>query len=406
MDYAVENIFKKIKNKSAYVSVPGSKSITNRALLLASLAEGTSVLSGAQQGDDCEIFLKAIEELGITASYEGGKIIIEGCAGVVPLKKASIYVGNAGTAARFLVTLLAFSDGEYFLDSDEKMKSRPMEPLLSCLENLGVRFYFPEKKYAFPFTVYGTSKPQTHKVKIDITKSSQYLSALLMCAPMIEGGLEIDVTGFHGTGYIDMTQDMMWSFGVDVKEKKGGFKVMGKYQGKQYDIEPDMSAASYFFAINKILKTDIKVKGAMPHSMQADNKFCSFLSSFDGGRIDMSPFSDQALTLAAIAPYLNKPTEIRGVKHIREQECDRIRAISYNLKNLGIKVEEFEDGIKIYPGTPKGCPIETYKDHRVAMSFAVTGLRCDGVVIKDCEVCSKTFKDFFGVLDRLIQDLT
>ena len=185
----------------------------------------------------------------------------------------------------------------------------------------------------------------------------------------------------------------------------GVYTVSGGYKAKRYDIEPDVSAACYFYAVNKLLGTDISVAGVMPHTMQGDIKFINLLKNFEGGKVDMSAFSDQALTLAAVAPYLKEPTEICGVAHIRGQECDRLAAIKRNLTAMGVPCEERADGVKIYPCAPHGAEIETFGDHRVAMAFSVCGLRTDGIVIKDAEVCSKTFKEYFETLDNLIERL-
>lgn len=241
---------------------------------------------------------------------------------------------------------------------------------------------------------------------MDIGESSQFLSALLISAVCAGKRVKIKPNGRHGRDYIDMTLNAMWSFGVNVEEKDGCYEVVGAYSPKRYHIEPDVSAACYFYALNKILGTDIRVNGIMPHSMQGDIKFINLLKNFDGGKIDMSAFSDQTLTLAAIAPYLSKPTEICGVEHIRRQECDRISAIKENLTAMGVKCEERADGVKIYPSAPKPAHVNTFGDHRVAMSFSLTGLRADGIVIDDAEVCSKTFKDYFNVLDFIIKELT
>lgn len=197
----------------------------------------------------------------------------------------------------------------------------------------------------------------------------------------------------------------MWSFGVNVEENNGAYTVNGKYSARQYDIEPDVSAACYFYAINKILGTSVAVNGVFPHSMQGDINFIKLLKTFNGGTVDMSAFSDQTLTLAAIAPYLAKPTHITGVKHIRGQECDRIKAICANLKAMRVRCEEYDDGVKIYPSKPQPATVKTFGDHRVAMSFALTGLRADGIVIEDAEVCSKTFKNYFTVLDGVCAQL-
>lgn len=405
MDYQVKNIYKKIKNKKAKVSVPGSKSITARALLIATLADGISRLENVQFSDDCSTFLQCVKDLGVDLAVSGTTVKIEGCGGRLPVKSGKIYVGSAGTAARFLTALLAFSDGEYYVDSSPQMKKRPIQPLISALSAAGAKFTFHENDNSFPFTVKGTADP-ADEISVDVTKSSQYLSALLIAATCAGKPVRIKTIGNHGMDYVNMTLDMMWSFGVDVTENGGTYTVNGNFKAKTYEIEPDLSAACYFHAINKILGTEITVNGAMPRSMQGDGKFIEILKTFDGGRIDMSAFSDQTLTLAAVAPYLKKPTEIVNVAHIRGQECDRIKAVVQNLTVLGVKVEERADGVKIYPSQPRGGEVETFGDHRVAMAFAVLGLRADGVVIKNAEVCSKTFKDYFTVLDGLVKTLT
>lgn len=405
MIYAVKNISDKITCKRQCVRVPGSKSITARAMLLAALAEGNSTLYGAQMSDDCATFFEALRSLGIEAESNGGAVNISGCNCRLPKRKASLYVGSAGTAARFLTALCAFSDGEYHIDCSAQMKSRPQEPLIKALQGAGAHFTFDENPYCFPFTVRG-NRDIKKCIEVDIGKSSQYLSALLMCAPCTGGKVSIKPTGGHGMDYVNMTIDMMWSFGVNVERRGDIFEVCGSYSAKKYDIEPDVSAACYFYAINKILGTDISVSGIMPHTLQGDYKFIELLRTFDGGEVDMSSFSDQALTLAAIAPYFSSPTIITGIAHTRGQECDRIKAACAALSAMGVKAEEREDGLKIYPSQPKPALIKTCGDHRVAMSFALTGLRADGIEIEDAEVCSKTFAEYFTVLDDVISRLT
>lgn len=405
MNYQVKNIYGKIKNKSAQISVPGSKSITARALLLATLADGESTLYGAQFSDDCATFLQAVKALGIETGVEGTTVKISGCGGKLPVDRGEIYVGSAGTAARFLTALLAFSEGEFTVRASEQMKKRPVKPLIDSLTEAGASFEFLEEPNCFPFIIKGTSNPKT-QITVNIEKSSQFLSAVLIAAACANKPVKIKTVGNHGMDYVAMTLDMMWSFGLTVEEGEGEYTVFGGYSAKKYDIEPDVSAACYFYAMNKVLGTDIRVRGIMPHTMQGDYKFINLLRNFDGGAVDMSTFSDQALTLAAVAPYLSKPTEISGIAHARGQECDRVWAIVANLSALGVRVEEREDGVKIYPTQPHGGVINTFGDHRVAMAFAITGLRCDGVIIENCQVCSKTFKEYFSVLDNLIEELT
>lgn len=405
MNYKVQNINGKIKNKSAQISVPGSKSITARAMLLAAIADGESTLYGASLCDDCNAFLNCLKSLGIECAQSGTALKIAGCGGKLSCKSAQINVGSAGTAARFLTAFLAFQSGKYTVNSSNQMKKRPIAPLVKTLSELGAKFTFLKEENCFPFIIEGTANPAA-EVTVDVTKSSQFLSALLISAVCANKPVKINTVGAHGMDYVYMTLDMMWSFGVTAQEKDGAFLVNGKYAPKKYDIEPDVSAACYFYAMNKILGTEVCVKGVMPHSMQGDTKFISLLKNFDGGKVNMSAFSDQALTLAAIAPYLSKPTEICGVAHIRGQECDRISAIYQNLTAMGVKCEEREDGVIIYPSAPRPAKIKTFGDHRVAMAFALTGLKADGIEIENSEVCAKTFPDYFTVLDGLCNDLT
>ena len=405
MNYEVKNIYGKIKNKSAVVRVPGSKSITARALLMSALADGDSILCGAQMSDDCNTFIHAMYSLGVRAEVDGTTVKVTGRGGRFPFNWGDVYVGSAGTAARFITAILAFKDGEYGVSSSFQMKKRPQDGLISALKAVGAQFTFYGDENCFPFTIRG-AKCMADEVTVDITKSSQFLSALLMAGVLADKPLTIKTVGSHGMDYVKMTLDMMWSFGVNVEEKDGAYTVCGKYSPRRYDIEPDVSAACYFYAMNRLLGTDIKVAGVIPRTMQGDIKFINLIKDFNGGTVDMSAFSDQALTLAAVAPYLENPTEIVGVAHIRGQECDRIKAIVHNLTAMGVKCEEREDGVKIYPCTPHGAEIETFGDHRVAMAFSLCGLRTDGIVIKNAEVCSKTFKEYFEVLDDLIEKLT
>ena len=395
MDY----VCKKINNKNAVISVPGSKSVTARAMLLSAIAEGVSTLYGVSLCDDCLTFLNCLKALGINCDLNGDTLKIEGCGGKLKISEAEIDVGSAGTAARFIPAFLAFQEGKFTVNCSEQMKNRPVSPLVEALKALGAKITFPEKENCFPLVIEGGIS--SYEVEVDIQKSSQFLSALLISAVCAEKPVRIKRKGAHGMGYVNMTLDMMWSFGVTVKEKGNIYEVFGKYNPKKYDIEPDISAACYFYAMNRLLGTDIKVKGLMPHSMQSDSKFIQLIKTFDGGKIDMGSFSDQALTMAACAPFFSKPTRICGVAHIRGQECDRIAAICENLKNAGVRCEETEDGVIIYPSKFNSVKIKTFGDHRVAMSFAVAGLASEGVVIENAEVCSKTFPNFFEILELL-----
>lgn len=420
------------------VCVPGSKSITNRALLLAAMSNSTSNLHGCLTSDDSVHFLECLKILGfpVKAAFSSklaSDITITGFGGDIPNKKAEINVGSAGTAARFLVAMLAFSDGEYTVNSSEQMKKRPMQPLIETLRDAGATVECIENEGHFPLRIIGVkdkaSIPKGFTVNID--KSSQFLSAILIAAGTFGKKTEINVVGSHGLSYVDLTVSMMKSFGVAVQKdnSEGQIKYLfsgnDSYKALEYKIEPDMSAAAYFYALAGVLGAKVTVNGVTSSMLQGDVEFlnllshmgCDVIENNDGGitvigsesgelkggfTVDMSAFSDQALTLAAIAPFADSPITITGIGHIRFQECDRIKAISENLTALGIKVDEKPDSVTIYPGTPKGCEIETYDDHRVAMSFALTGLRTKGVRILNPSCCKKTFAEYFDVLEKVI----
>ncbi|MDE6686071.1 MAG: 3-phosphoshikimate 1-carboxyvinyltransferase, partial [Lachnospiraceae bacterium] len=271
-------------------------------------------------------------------------------------------------------------------------------------------------------------------ITFNIDQSSQFLSALLIAAGTLHQTMEIDVKGSHGLSYADLTVKMMEQFGIIVNKNaengKLSFHLKGDavYQAMDYVVEPDMSAASYFYALAAVLGVRMTVPGVCFPMLQGDTEFIKVLEKMgctveetdsrglvvagpadgmlEGGFVlDMSAFSDQALTLAAIAPYADAPVTITGIGHIRLQECDRIQAIVRNLTALGIETEEREDEVTIFPGVPKGCEIETYDDHRVAMAFALTGLRTKGVKILNPSCCKKTFGEYFEVLGQVLSDL-
>lgn len=427
------------------VSVPGSKSITNRAMLLATLAEGVSTLHGALFSDDSRHFLKCVQELGFETSVDEEKrsIKVKGLGGAVPQREADLYVGSAGTAARFLTAYLGLSRGVYHMDASEQMRRRPMAPLLDALKALGCRVV-PGGKYGeagfeeghlqegqlreghFPFTLH-SSGFHGDSIRINIDASSQFLSALLIVSCLCERDFTTWIEGTHGMAYIQMTRKMMEQFGVHTEEcADGGFltRVGQRYQATEYQIEPDVSAACYFYAMSPLLHIPVLVNQVHFDSLQGDAAFVGILERmgcravdkpqgilveppagdvFHGITADMSACSDQAITLAAIAPYADSPTTITGIGHIRHQESNRISAIVTELTKMGIRCEEGESSIRIYPGRPRPSVVETYEDHRMAMGFALTGLRSEGIVIDNPGCCRKTFEEYFEVLDRVIR---
>lgn len=430
------------------VQVPGSKSITNRALLIAALAKGKSTLSGVLYSDDSRHFIRALIDLGFAVdSNEETKVVsITGLGGAIPKKEAKINVGSAGTAARFLTAYLGLAGGRYTIDSSEQMKKRPMKELLVALEQLGAKITYLEEEFHFPFMieneiasgneaflgneavsgnkVSSMMKEFPDEVTVDVDKSSQFLSALLIAGVLFRKDFKVHVTGSHGMAYVEMTVKMMEQFGVKVARIEDGFSIPAgsAYQALSYAIEPDLSAACYFYGMSPLIKIPAQVVGVHKDSLQGDIQFLNVLvqmgcsmeeesegikiyppqEELKGGSFDLSSFSDQALTLAAIAPFASAPVEINHVGHIRYQECDRIQAILSNLASLGISATEQDGNIQILPGVTKGCQIKTYEDHRVAMAFSLPGLVTDGVEILDPGCCRKTFENYFEVLEEMV----
>lgn len=421
-----------VTHKKEYtVEVPGSKSITNRALLLAALANGKSTLSGVLFSDDSRHFIQSLMSLGfqVQVAEEKKQVTIFGEGGNIPNKNAVINVGSAGTAARFLTAFLGISQCTCRIDASEQMKKRPMKELFSSLSSLGSNFSFPEKKDFLPVKIHNTAPLSAAEVTVDIDKSSQFLSALLISACLFSSDFTVHVTGTHGMAYIDMTIAMMQQFGVTVDRLNSStFFIPGgqTYTARDYFIEPDMSAACYFYAMAPLLGVSMTVPHIPKHSLQGDVQFLDVLKqmgcdvsysaekesyivsgngerSFSGVNANLSSFSDQTMTLAAIAPFASEKTTISGISHIKYQECDRYHAIITELTRAGIccKETENEDGLEIYPGIPQPACIETYEDHRMAMAFSLLGLRAEGIVIKNAECCKKTFETYFDVLNSI-----
>ena len=427
------------------VEVPGSKSMTNRALLLAALSEGTVAVEGVLFSDDSRHFLACLTALGFALEIEEEKkkVTVTGCGGTIPVKEAKIHVGSAGTAARFLTAMLGFSDGTYTIQASEQMKRRPMAELFELLSDAGAAITFLEKEGHLPVRIRGCryrTKEQREQeaqmgqgvrfpidLSLDISKSTQFLSALLLSAPMIPQGLHIQITSEKTDGsYIRITRKMMEEFGVLVAFDGRNYDVQKNavYRRASYVVEPDMSAACYFYAAAAITGGRALVKNIRRDNTQGDLKFLGVIEQMgctvaereagievtgpcagelSGITVDMNDFSDQALTLAAIAPFANSPVRMERIGHIRGQECDRIHAIVAELTKLGIRCKEEADAVTVYPGTPTGGVVETYEDHRVAMAFSLIGLRTDGIYIDNPGCCKKTFENYFTLLDSLTE---
>lgn len=446
------NINDASRSRPLNVSVPGSKSITNRALLLATLAEGESVIRDVLFSDDSRHFLKCIQDLGFetTVDEENRIITVRGMGGIVPAKEASLYVGSAGTAARFLTAYLGLSEGVYHMDASEQMRKRPMDPLLDSLAELGCEILYEGEEGHFPFTLRGHGFGKD-RITVNIEKSSQFMSGLLIASCLSEEDFLAVTEGFHGRAYIEMTVKMMRQFGVQAAPLyyctgEGGnhecpgcvnstvpyayhIKAGQRYRALDYRVQPDVSAACYFYAMSPLLGIPVQVRHV--HSgqdfLQGDTAFLRLLEKmgctlkarpegalllppedgvYHGISADMSAFSDQAITLAALAPFADSPTTISGIGHIRCQESDRMAAIVTELGKMGIRCLETGDSITIYPGAPSPSAVETYDDHRMAMGFALIGLRSDGIAIRNPGCCRKTFEDYFEVLNGVAAELT
>lgn len=416
--------FKPIK-----VEVPGSKSITNRALMLAALGNQTCELHGVLFSDDSRAFLSCLQELGFDVVIEEDKrrVTITGMGGAIPNRNAVINVRSAGTAARFLTVMLSFAGGCYTLNSSEQMKKRPMEPLLTELRKAGVKLTCLEKEGHFPFVI-ESENVDIREITIDTNISSQFASALLMSATLLENGLTLHMSGERSNGaYVLMTLSMMEQFGIRVVKRGADCEIAkGQTYGlKEYDIEPDMSAACYFYAMAAILNRKVTVLGTHEEaSLQGDKKFLEILralgcrvedleegvtvtgaASYPGITVNMKDFSDQALTMAVVAAFAETPTRIVHIGHIRMQESDRIQAIINELNRMGVSCKELpeEDGVEIIPARVHPAEIETYEDHRVAMAFTLAGLRTEGITIKNPLCCGKTFENYFDVIDSLYE---
>lgn len=415
------------------VEVPGSKSMTNRALLMAALTEGRVELEGVLFSEDSRCFLGSLQSLGVELEIDerNKRVSVTGCGGAIPRKEGEIYVGSAGTAARFLTAMLGLSDGSYTIQASEQMKRRPMKPLFDLLSGIGAEITYLEQEGFLPIRIRGFQKGAQElssdalQLELDISKSTQFLSAMLLISPMVKQGLNIHITSEKTDGsYIRITKKMLEESGVAVAFDGRNYQVPAgsAYQKHHYCIEPDVSAACYFYGAAAITGGSALVRNVHSDNSQGDMKFLAVLREMGcevreeeagirvtgpaigrlrGVEVNMNDFSDQALTLAAIAPYANSKVRITGIGHIRLQESDRLHAMAEELGRTGICCAEEQSAITIFPGQPRAAAIETYEDHRVAMAFSLLGLRTEGIVIKDPDCCKKTFEEYFTILDRL-----
>jgi len=421
----------------ASVRVPGSKSLTNRALLIAALADGATRLENALFSDDSRYFAAALQTLGFDVRLDEASQImtVSGQGGRIPASHAELFIGNAGTAARFLSAFLTLGSGQYTLDGEPRMRERPIGDLVETLEALGAVIQplnqqtADRKSICPPITIHASGLPGGQaSIAGDI--SSQFLSALLMVAPYAKNPVELSLsTELNSKPYVEMTLAVMQEFGLSV-ERRGyeQFTVRaGRYQPRErYIVESDASAASYFFAAPLICGGSVCVENIRRQSKQGDIAFLDVLRQMGaeirlgsdsvtvtgsgplrGLDVDMRDIPDTAQTLAAIAPFANSLTRIRGIASARVKETDRVAATCAELTRLGVTVEEHPDGMTIYPCQDiRPAKIQTYNDHRMAMAFALIGLRAPGIEIENPGCVSKTFPNYFDVLSQLSRPST
>ena len=409
----------------AVAEIPGSKSYTNRALIVAAMADGVSTLRGALRSEDTEHMADSLRRLGIPVHEPDPTTFqVEGQGGRIPAAEAELFVGNAGTATRFLTAFLGLGHGSYVVDGIERMRKRPIQPLLDALQALGVD----------AVSVNGTGCPPVRvtahgieggEIRMPGDQSSQYFSALLQVGPLTRHGLTIHVEReMVSKPYIDITADVMAAFGATM-ERDAEYRLLQvsggqRYTGREYTIEPDASNASYFFGAAAISGGRVRVPRLGRGSKQGDLKLLDALEQMgctvDRGddfvevqgpeqlrpiSVDANAYSDMAQTLYALAVFADGPTEVRNVEHSRLQECDRISASAAELRRLGQEVEEFPDGLRITPRPVTPAVVQTYNDHRMAMAFALVGLKAPGVQIADPGCTRKTFPDYWDRLERL-----
>ncbi len=412
---------------AASIRIPGSKSITNRALLLAAMADGRSILSGVGLNDDTRRMAAALVTLGFELAVDeaAARIVANGHGGVIPARGGELDAGGAGTAMRFLLGFLTLGRGRFRIDGNQRMRERPIAPLLDALGALGVSAHAERNNGRPPVLIeIGDEGVRGGAARIDAAVSSQFVSALLMPAPLWPQGLELTVAGEAARPFITMTLRLMERWGANGGMSGGKIVVPGgqRYVAqKNFEVEPDASGASYFAAAAALVGGSITLKGLHADSVQGDIAFMSLLERMgthvewrdDGVKVSgsgenltgvdvaMGAMPDLVPTLAAIAPFCSSPTRIRGVAFIRHHESDRLRALVTELHRLGATAYECEDGILIEPSRIAAAAVETYDDHRIAMAFAVAGLKTGGIRIRNPGCVSKTYPDFFRDLARL-----
>ncbi|WP_202916112.1 3-phosphoshikimate 1-carboxyvinyltransferase [Paenibacillus mesophilus] len=408
------------------VTAPGSKSMSNRVLIMAAMAEGRSIVRNILRSDDTYWCIDALRKLGVQMEVTDEEVRIEGTSGVWPNRKAVLYAGAAGTIARFLPGALAAGVGEWRLAGSASLTVRPIEPLVRAINVLGGNIRYEERAGRLPIIVEAAGLGGG-RVEISGAVSSQFVSGVMLASPYAAGRTEIIVPGgIVQHAYVGITVDLMRRFGAEVThgERFERIEVQPKrYSGQTVSIEADASTACYYMAYAALTGGSVRIANLNPDTLQPDIGFtdllqrmgCAVRKGSDGievrgpGRlrggfaVSMREMSDQTMTLAAMAPFADAPIAITDVAHIRHHESDRISVMCESLRRLGIAVEEREDGLTVHPGVPDGgaAVLDTYDDHRVAMSLALIGARVPGIRLSDPGCVSKTSPAFFDEMKRL-----
>ncbi|WP_108461279.1 3-phosphoshikimate 1-carboxyvinyltransferase [Devosia naphthalenivorans] len=397
------------------ISPPGSKSITNRALLLAALAKGTSRLTGALKSKDTTLMAAALRQMGVTVDEPDATTFVVTSSGRLQQPDESLFLGNAGTATRFLTAAVATVSGEVVVDGDAEMRVRPIGPLVTALQSLGIDATSPTG--CPPVTVRGNGSFGNGRVEIDAGLSSQYVSALLMAAPLGDGPIEVALTGTEigARGYVDLTLAAMRSFGAEVEQRDAGTWLVRPtgYVATDFHIEPDASAATYLWAAEALTGGKIDL-GVSPEAFsQPDAAAQAVIAQFPNmpAVIDGSQMQDAVPTLAVLAAFNNNPVRFVGIANLRVKETDRTRAVATELSRIlpGLGTEEGDD-LLVASDPDLGSKlahridltrIQTYHDHRIAMSFALAGLRITGITILDPACTGKTYPEYWDMLQGL-----
>ena len=413
----------KLETLNATVTVPPSKSYSARALLLAAMAEGETRVTNCLDADDTRYAMEALRVIGFEVSGTFKEGVTIGPRRSMSANEVPIFIGNAGTAMRFLTGWLAFTPGRFLLQGEHRMHQRPIGDLVGVLQSIGGEVEYAGEEGYPPLRIRGKRMRGGFDVSISADTSSQFASSLMMAGATLPEGITIRLSSVASAPYLDVTADILRAFGAQVTRTDNTFRVAGgRLQRDEYRVEGDYSSASYWFAAAAALRGVMRVRGLAHPSAQGDARFLDILQAMGcgveygdeiivtggalrGGTFDCNSTPDLVPTLAAIAPLASEPVEIVNVANLRVKESDRIATVTSELRKLGARVEERADSLRIEPGwSQEPATVDTHNDHRIAMAFAISGLARGAVTIADEQVVSKSYPRFWKTLDSLIAD--